>query len=99
MVPLIGPGYRPVDADERGMWQQMERVEEEIAGSNLVVQDAALNPYLKRLIGKVGGPAARDGAYHQGTVWAWLIGPFVTSIPRESLTFTLDQLTAVAKSK
>ena len=35
MVPLIGPGYRPVDADERGMWQQMERVEEEIAGSNL----------------------------------------------------------------
>ncbi len=32
MVPLIGPGYRPVDADERGMWQQMERVEEEIAG-------------------------------------------------------------------
>jgi len=24
-----------------------------------------------------GGPRARDGAYHQGTVWAWLIGPFV----------------------
>ena len=23
-----------------------------------------------------GGPAARDGAYHQGTVWAWLLGPF-----------------------
>ncbi|MBA3835426.1 MAG: M48 family metalloprotease, partial [Sphingomonas sp.] len=60
MVPLIGPGYRPVDADERGMWQQMERVEEEIAGSNLVVQDAALAGYLKGLIGKVGGPAARD---------------------------------------
>lgn len=60
MVPLIGPGYRPVDADERGMWQQMERVEEEIAGSNLVVQDPALAGYLKGLIGKVGGPAARD---------------------------------------
>ena len=60
MVPLIGPGYRPVDADERGMWQQMERVEEEVAGSNLVVQDAALNQYLKGLISKVGGPAARD---------------------------------------
>jgi predicted Zn-dependent protease len=60
MVPLIGPGYRPVDADERGMWQQMERVEEEIAGSNLVVQDPALQLYLKGLIGKVGGPAARD---------------------------------------
>lgn len=24
-----------------------------------------------------GNPAQRDGAYHQGTVWAWLIGPFV----------------------
>ena len=24
-----------------------------------------------------GGPAARDSAYHQGTVWPWLIGPFV----------------------
>jgi predicted glycogen debranching enzyme len=23
-----------------------------------------------------GGVAARDGAYHQGTVWPWLLGPF-----------------------
>ena len=23
-----------------------------------------------------GGPRERDGAYHQGTVWAWLLGPF-----------------------
>jgi predicted glycogen debranching enzyme len=23
-----------------------------------------------------GGPDERDGAYHQGTVWAWLLGPF-----------------------
>jgi glycogen debranching enzyme len=23
-----------------------------------------------------GGPVERDGAYHQGTVWPWLIGPF-----------------------
>ena len=60
MVPLIGPGYRPTDVDERGMWQQMDRVEEEIAGSNLIVDDPALASYLKGLIGKVGGPAARD---------------------------------------
>lgn len=25
----------------------------------------------------VGLPAERDAAYHQGTVWGWLIGPFV----------------------
>ena len=24
-----------------------------------------------------GGPADRDLAYHQGTVWPWLIGPYV----------------------
>jgi glycogen debranching enzyme len=24
-----------------------------------------------------GGVRQRDGAYHQGTVWPWLIGPFV----------------------
>jgi glycogen debranching enzyme len=24
-----------------------------------------------------GNPAERDGAYHQGTVWPWLIGPYV----------------------
>jgi predicted glycogen debranching enzyme len=24
-----------------------------------------------------GGPSQRDGAYHQGTAWPWLLGPFV----------------------
>lgn len=24
-----------------------------------------------------GGPVERDSAYHQGTVWPWLIGPFI----------------------
>ena len=26
-----------------------------------------------------GAPTERDGAYHQGTVWAWLLGPFITA--------------------
>lgn len=31
-------------------------------------------------VGEYGGDARRrDGAYHQGTVWAWLIGPFVSA--------------------
>lgn len=60
MVPLIGPGYRAVDQDEKGLWHQMERVEEEVAGSNLLVRDPALTGYLRDLIGNVGGPAARD---------------------------------------
>ena len=26
-----------------------------------------------------GGPVARDEAYHQGTAWPWLLGPFVAA--------------------
>jgi predicted glycogen debranching enzyme len=29
-----------------------------------------------------GGPWQRDSAYHQGTVWPWLLGPFVTAYIR-----------------
>jgi glycogen debranching enzyme len=29
-----------------------------------------------------GGPAERDGAYHQGTVWPWLLGPYVDALLR-----------------
>ena len=29
-----------------------------------------------------GGPAARDEAYHQGTVWPWLLGPYVSAFLR-----------------
>ena len=60
MVPLIGRGYRAVDEDEKGLWQQMERVEEEVAGSNLLIKDKRLTGYLGDLIGRVGGPAAKD---------------------------------------
>jgi predicted Zn-dependent protease len=60
MDPLIGPGYRAVDQDEQGLWQLMERVEEEVSGSNLLIKDERLTRYLGELIGNVGGPAARD---------------------------------------
>ncbi len=26
-----------------------------------------------------GGPESRDGAYHQGTAWPWLLGPFMAA--------------------
>lgn len=36
-----------------------------------------------RYIGRYGGdPATRDGAYHQGTVWAWLAGPYADALLR-----------------
>ena len=60
MKPLIQPGYRPTETDEKGLWQQYERVEQEIAGSNLLIQDRALTSYLGDIAGRVGGPAAKD---------------------------------------
>jgi len=60
MVPLVGPGFQPTDKDEQGLWHEMQRVEEEVADTNLLVQDPEVTNYLRDLIGKVGGPAARD---------------------------------------
>jgi predicted Zn-dependent protease len=60
MKPLIGPGHRPTAKDEQGMWQQFERVEQEIAGSNLLLGDPKLAAYLGGLAERVGGPAAKD---------------------------------------
>jgi len=38
----------------------------------------SLDPADARYTGRHrGGPAERDRAYHQGTVWPWLIGPYV----------------------
>ena len=38
---------------------------------SLSPDDPGYRPYHR------GGPADRDAAYHQGTVWPWLIGPYV----------------------
>jgi len=35
-----------------------------------------------------GGPAERDRAYHQGTVWPWLIGPYVEAALRTGVDVT-----------
>ncbi len=50
------------------------------------VRDRLLTPYGLRSLAPghpdykakyYGDLRARDAAYHQGTVWAWLIGPFI----------------------
>jgi predicted glycogen debranching enzyme len=43
-----------------------------------------------------GGPAQRDEAYHEGTVWPWLIGPYVEGALRTGVDVTgvLDGLEA-----
>jgi predicted glycogen debranching enzyme len=49
-----------------------------------------------------GSPVQRDSAYHQGTVWAWLIGPFVSAHlrvyqkPEEARSYLLPLLRHLA---
>ncbi len=53
-----------------------------------MVEEHLLTPYGLRTLAPTdpryhgrytGTPAQRDEAYHQGTVWPWLLGPFITA--------------------
>jgi len=53
-----------------------------------IAQEHLLTPYGLRSLAPsdpqyrgryTGDPASRDAAYHQGTVWPWLMGPFLTA--------------------
>ena len=53
-----------------------------------IVQEHLLTPFGLRSLAPrdpqyqgtyAGDQRSRDGAYHQGTVWAWLLGPFLTA--------------------
>ena len=56
-----------------------------------VVREHLLTPYGLRTLAAndpqyrgryAGGPSERDAAYHQGTVWPWLMGPFLSAYLR-----------------
>jgi len=56
-----------------------------------VVERELLTPYGLRSLARrdsqyrpryEGDPLSRDGAYHQGTVWPWLLGPFLSAYLR-----------------
>ena len=57
---LLEPGYQPTAPDERGIWAQLERVEEEIKASDQLERDPALLAYLKGVTDRVTGGASRD---------------------------------------
>lgn len=58
--PLIGAGYQPVDADERGLWQQCERLEDKLAASSLLMKAPDLHQYTVGVVEKLIGEQARD---------------------------------------
>lgn len=45
-----------------------------------------------------GDQLKRDGAYHQGTVWAWLMGPYIDAIIRYKTDTGIAESTAIISS-
>ena len=55
----------------------------------------SLSPKDKEYIGRYyGNVCERDRAYHQGTVWAWLIGPYISAYAR-AYTAQKDTTTSI----
>jgi len=46
-----------------------------------------------------GDPPARDACYHQGTVWSWLLGPYMDAIMRTPQFVARDGLSGEEKVK
>jgi glycogen debranching enzyme len=81
-------------------------VEKQTAESIIkIVEDQLLTPYGLRSLSPQdpkyvgvyqGDQLSRDGAYHQGTVWSWLLGPYISAKIRiegeKGLVFTKDFL-------
>ncbi|MBE9139044.1 glycogen debranching enzyme family protein [Nodosilinea sp. LEGE 07088] len=70
---------------DRALGEPCLRLEQQRAVVDIVAQRLltshglrSLDPAHPSYQGHYGGdPVQRDGAYHQGTVWSWLMGPFV----------------------
>ncbi|MFI7080109.1 amylo-alpha-1,6-glucosidase [Micromonospora sp. NPDC049903] len=71
--------FAPLEADPRAVG---------LVGAGLLTPlgPRSLSPDCPGFIGRHrGGPAERDSAYHQGTVWPWLIGPYADASRRAGL--------------
>jgi len=69
----------PVVDQERGrkiLWAVEQHLLTPLGLRSLAPSDSAYRPHYG------GGVASRDSAYHQGTVWPWLIGPFIKAYMR-----------------
>ncbi|MEM9980069.1 MAG: amylo-alpha-1,6-glucosidase, partial [Cyanobacteria bacterium P01_D01_bin.2] len=72
-LPLAGGEASLLTADQ-------QRAVVEVCGQELLTSHGlrSLAPSHPQYVGTYGGdPLQRDGAYHQGTTWGWLLGPYV----------------------
>jgi predicted glycogen debranching enzyme len=71
--------YAPLEPDEA----TLRRV---AAGLLTPLGPRSLSPDSPGFTGRHrGSPAERDGGYHQGTVWPWLLGPYVDACRRSRI--------------
>lgn len=81
------PSLRPnqifaVSLPESPLEPDQQRAIVDVCARTLVTSHGlrSLSPHDPRYVGRYeGDQRSRDGAYHQGTVWGWLLGPFVTA--------------------
>jgi predicted Zn-dependent protease len=60
-VPIITPGYHPVQArDERGIWLELEDYEKAVARSPLRVRESALNEYVEEMVCRIANDYCGD---------------------------------------
>jgi predicted Zn-dependent protease len=60
LSPAVPAGYRPADTDERGLWQDCEKMEEAIAGSSFLMQAPDLQSYTEEIVGSMVDGHAKD---------------------------------------
>ncbi len=71
--------HHPV-LDEDKFLKVLQVVEKELLTPLGLRSLSAGHPDYKKIY--TGSPLSRDAAYHQGTVWLWLIGPFISASVR-----------------
>ena len=95
------PSLRPnqllaVALEESPLTAEQQRAVVDVCARELLTSFGlrSLSPQASEYCGIYGGDVRqRDGAYHQGTAWGWLIGPFVhaflrvTRDPEQALSF------------
>lgn len=57
---LFSAGYQPTDQDERGLWQDTERLEDELRHSDRLLRSAELNGYLRGILERLLGRPAPE---------------------------------------
>ena len=55
-----GAGYRPLGADEQGLWTAFEEAERELKASKLILRDEALSAYLRQVLCRMASDGRCD---------------------------------------